>query len=166
MEENNIIICENCYEENEKNSKTCKNCGAQLYKNNEEKGKFLCKDCWKEISKEEYNKNDGACKECYIERKNIIAQTKKQESIKEKQYEDSSNSSNVVAEKFILVVLIIKILGYLGAIIIGAIYIGNIGFGPGLLIGGIIAISVWFSTLIFEAIAEGLNLLQDIKNKM
>lgn len=31
--ENNIIICENCYEENEATRKTCKNCGEKLYKN-------------------------------------------------------------------------------------------------------------------------------------
>lgn len=31
--ENNIIVCENCYEENEATRKTCKNCGAKLYKN-------------------------------------------------------------------------------------------------------------------------------------
>lgn len=29
----NVIICENCYEENEPTRKTCKNCGANLYKN-------------------------------------------------------------------------------------------------------------------------------------
>lgn len=33
--ENNVIICENCYEENEGTRKTCKNCGAKLYKNRE-----------------------------------------------------------------------------------------------------------------------------------
>lgn len=30
MEENNIIICENCYEENEATRTICKNCGAKL----------------------------------------------------------------------------------------------------------------------------------------
>lgn len=37
MEENNGIICENCYEENEITRNTCKNCGEKLYKNNIEK---------------------------------------------------------------------------------------------------------------------------------
>lgn len=37
MEENNVIICENCYEENEITRDTCKNCGEKLYKNNIEK---------------------------------------------------------------------------------------------------------------------------------
>lgn len=34
MEEENIVICEKCYEENELTRDTCKNCGAKLYKNN------------------------------------------------------------------------------------------------------------------------------------
>lgn len=35
MENNGIIICEKCYEENESTRTTCKACGAKLYKNNE-----------------------------------------------------------------------------------------------------------------------------------
>lgn len=35
MEEKNIIICENCYEENNSKRKTCSNCGATLYYNPE-----------------------------------------------------------------------------------------------------------------------------------
>lgn len=31
--EDNIIICENCYEENEVTRKICKNCGTKLYRN-------------------------------------------------------------------------------------------------------------------------------------
>ncbi len=38
MEEDNVIICEICYEENEPTRVTCKNCGAKLYKNNIEEG--------------------------------------------------------------------------------------------------------------------------------
>lgn len=37
MNENNIIICENCYEENEETRTNCRNCGAKLYNNNKEK---------------------------------------------------------------------------------------------------------------------------------
>ncbi len=33
MDENNIIICANCYEENKKGEKYCYNCGKQLYYN-------------------------------------------------------------------------------------------------------------------------------------
>lgn len=37
MEDNNIIICEKCYEENEATRTNCKNCGAKLYNNDNEK---------------------------------------------------------------------------------------------------------------------------------
>lgn len=39
--EDNIIICENCYEENEATRKTCKNCGAKLYKNRNMKSETI-----------------------------------------------------------------------------------------------------------------------------
>ena len=32
IKNDNVIICENCYEENEATRTTCKNCGAKLYK--------------------------------------------------------------------------------------------------------------------------------------
>jgi hypothetical protein len=62
--------------------------------------------------------------------------------------------------------MIIKFIGYVGAVISAIILIGNGEFGVGILAGLVIAIVTWFSTLLFEAIAEGLNLLQDIKNKL
>lgn len=34
IKSDNVIICENCYEENEASRNTCKNCGSKLYKNN------------------------------------------------------------------------------------------------------------------------------------
>lgn len=34
MEDNEIIICSNCYEENKKGEKYCYNCGSPLYYNN------------------------------------------------------------------------------------------------------------------------------------
>ena len=37
IKSNNVIICENCYEENESSRNTCKNCGSKLYKNNSSK---------------------------------------------------------------------------------------------------------------------------------
>ncbi|MCI8290894.1 MAG: hypothetical protein HFJ25_01365 [Clostridia bacterium] len=141
MEENNIIICEKCYEENEVARNTCKKCGAKLYKNNVENG-----------TKEDFHKKKTT--------------EQKETTAKEIEYIDSSNSSNTVADKFILVVMIIKFIGYVGAVISAIILIGNGEFGVGILAGLVIAIVTWFSTLLFEAIAEGLNLLQDIKNKL
>lgn len=37
IKSDNVIICENCYEENEESRNTCKNCGSKLYKNNSSK---------------------------------------------------------------------------------------------------------------------------------
>lgn len=141
MEESNIIICEKCYEENELTRNTCKKCGARLYKNNIE------------------NDTKGGS----TKKKSI---PKKDNDVKEVEYIDSSNSSNTVAEKFILVVMITKFIGYIGAVILAIVFIGNGEPGLGILAGIVIAIATWFSTLLFEAIAEGLNLLQDIKNKL
>lgn len=41
MDENNIIICENCYEENEKTRTTCKKCGVKLYRQEELKNESI-----------------------------------------------------------------------------------------------------------------------------
>lgn len=141
MDESNIIICENCYEENESTRTTCKNCGAKLYHNNNES--------YADTQSKSTNNNT----------KNY---QRKQE------YIDSSNSSNRVASKFTLVVTIVKFIGYIGAIIVAIVMmsIDEDMIGLGILIGIAVAIATWFSTLFFEAIAEGLNLLQDIKNKL
>lgn len=139
MEENNIIICENCYEENESTRATCRNCGARLYKNG-----------IKENNKDTF---DGVQKEVRSNQKEI-------------DYVDSSNSSNTVAKKFILVVTIMKFIGYLGAVIVAIVFMSMDEVGIGILSGIITTIITWLSTLIFEAIAEALNLLQDIKNKL
>ena len=55
IEDNNIIICENCYTENERTRKTCKNCGAKLYKNNVERQERTIKDEEEEVFEEESN---------------------------------------------------------------------------------------------------------------
>jgi len=66
-----------------------------------------------------------------------------------------------------MVVSIIKIIGYILAFIFGLVMLDASGdnFFIAILSGGIFALFVWFSTLLYEAIAEVLNLLQDIKNK-
>lgn len=136
MEENNIIICENCYEENQANSTTCKNCGAKLYHNEE--------------TKESSEKNNVSKNENNVDNEYINT---------------DETSTNKVAFKFLIVVNIMKILGY-GASIIGFIAFmvqDEGGFAFLTLIVG--AITTWLSTLLFEAIAEGLQLLEDIKNK-
>ena len=49
--------------------------------------------------------------------------------------------------------------------IIAIILIIAVNFWIGLVFGLLIAVMTWLSTLLFEAIAEIINLLQDIKNK-
>lgn len=72
---------------------------------------------------------------------------------------------NRVANKFNTVVFIVKFLGYFAGFIWLILLAQNDNFlmGLGVCIG--IFIITWFSTLIFEAIAEGLQLLEDIRNK-
>lgn len=75
------------------------------------------------------------------------------------------NTFNPVAKKFNLVVMITKILGYFSAFIAMILFVSIKKFWWGLFGCVILCITTWFSTLIFEAIAEGLNLLQEIRDK-
>ena len=104
---------------------------------------------------------EGMCKKCYEESVGII-----EEEEKDIEYVNSSDSSNMVANKFTLIVVIIKVIGYIGAIVTLIAFLIHGEIGQGFLFGIIIAVITWFSTLAFEAIAEILNLLQDIKNKL
>ena len=74
--------------------------------------------------------------------------------------------TNKIASKFSLVVNIMKFLGYVATIIsfIALFSIEEQGFAFLCLICGVIV--TWLSTLFFEAIAEGLQLLEDIKERL
>ena len=81
------------------------------------------------------------------------------------------NEQNRVAKKFKIVVSVLRILGY-GTAIISAllavlfIFIDLLEATLVCLIYAIaLAVGTWFACLTYEAIAEGLQLLQDIKNK-
>lgn len=74
--------------------------------------------------------------------------------------------NNKVALKFGIVIMIIKAIGYIGAVMLFIVLASTEQFLSGLVTGVITFIVTWFSTLIFEAIAEGLQLLQDIKEKL
>lgn len=69
MNDNEIIICANCYEENENTRTTCKKCGAKLYNNNAEKQATIEK---KEI-KQDSNSKEEYVEESYFTDKNIVA---------------------------------------------------------------------------------------------
>ncbi len=73
--------------------------------------------------------------------------------------------NNPVAKKFNFLVMTMKIIGYFSAFIslITFISLGKFWFGLGIFISALGG--VWLSTLIFEAIAEALNLLQEIRDK-
>lgn len=58
MNENNIIICENCYEENEETRTNCRNCGAKLYNNNKEKEEITKKTVNVQRTQEKPIEND------------------------------------------------------------------------------------------------------------
>lgn len=78
---------------------------------------------------------------------------------------NNRNAFNPVAKKFNLVVMIMKVLGYFSAFIGLIIFASMEQFWWGVLWCIVICIVTWLSTLIFEAIAEALNLLQEIRDK-
>ena len=81
-------------------------------------------------------------------------------------YDDENEITNKVASKFSLLVGIMKFIGYSASFIsfIALLSSEETGFAFLCLIGG--AIFTWLSTLFFEAVAEGLQLLQDIKDEI
>lgn len=75
------------------------------------------------------------------------------------------NKTNKVAAKFSIIVSIIKFIGYLASIIAFITFLSLEETGLAflyLICGSIVTL---FSTLLFEAMAEGLQLLEDIKKK-
>ena len=109
-----------------------------------------------------------------IKEKEEIKENKK--VTKKSKGESRSESSNVVARKFSIIVFIIKLIGYSAATIAGLVTAGMImstgdeafiwGLLAGFLVGFVIVVITWLSTLTLEATAENLNLLQDIKNSI
>ena len=71
-----------------------------------------------------------------------------------------------MATKFNIVVYIIRIIGYFSGFVSLIILAQNNSFLLGLVVCVITCIVTWLSTLFFVAIAEGLQLLQDIKEKL
>lgn len=118
---------------------------------------IICNNC------KAINRGERFCHNCG----NDLLENKAQNNNEEKniEYTDSSNSSNVVAQKFTMIVITTKVIGYILSIIVAVILMNTIKFWVGLVVGLLIADITWLSTLLFEAIAEIINLLQDIKNK-
>ncbi len=137
MDENNIIVCEKCYEENESSRTTCKYCGAKLYKN--------------DVSNKEY--------------KNSKDLEVNEEEQSEDTWIENTTIKNKIANKFKIVANILKFIGYGGAFIFTIIYMSADEIGFAILGAIVIVIATWFSCLFWEAISEVLQLLEDIKNK-
>ena len=118
---------------------------------------IICNNC------KAINRGERFCHNCG----NDLLENKVQDNNEEKtiEYTNSSNSSNVVAQKFTMIVITTKVIGYILSIIVAVILMNTIKFWVGLVVGLLIADITWLSTLLFEAIAEIINLLQDIKNK-
>ena len=118
---------------------------------------IICNNC------KAINRGERFCHNCG----NDLLENKVQDNNEEKtiEYTDSSNSSNVVAQKFTMIVITTKVIGYILSIIVAVILMNTIKFWVGLVVGLLIADITWLSTLLFEAIAEIINLLQDVKNK-
>lgn len=136
MDENNIIICYNCYEENENTRTTCKRCGAKLYNNNAEKN----------IEKQEKVENEAIRKE-----------STDNEDIRDKMMEHFTNVNKVA--------LIIKIVAIVG-VIVGAGYGCTLFDSAYTEEIGIVYIIVSIISAVFiYALGEIIQLLEDIKNK-
>ena len=113
-----------------------------------------CKECCKDISEEEFNSYKGYCKNCYENKENIADEKKL-----------SNQEKNKIASKFKIVANILRFFGYGMAILWAILHIADYEAGFGIFVGIAIAIITWLSCLFWEAIAEALQLLEDIKNK-
>lgn len=136
-------------------------------------GIFLIYILFVEDKKEtEQSKNDQENGKNNILEENENRKSNNQKNMVEIQTEDEKidldkqKQENEISAKFNLIVFTIKVIGYVIALFAGLTIMINVNFWGGLILGLVIAIVVFFSTLIYEALAEVINLLQDIKNKL
>ena len=124
-----------------------------------------CKNCGKDVSDKARE-----CPHCQA----IVNDTNELENVLYNFKEKRKNENNVntrkiynkVATKFNIVVYIIRIIGYFSGFVSLIILAQNNSFLLGLVVCASTCIVTWLSTLFFVAIAEGLQLLQDIKEKL
>lgn len=124
-----------------------------------------CKNCGKDVSDKARE-----CPHCQA----VVNDTNELENVLYNFKEKRKNENNVntrkiynkVATKFNIVVYIIRIIGYFSGFVSLIILAQNNSFLLGLVVCVITCIVTWLSTLFFVAIAEGLQLLQDIKEKL
>lgn len=108
-----------------------------------------CKKCKKECMESELT--NGYCYDCYQKYKNDITELK--------------NIENPVATKVKTASSVIKIIGYIGTVIILLALVFAYGFLTGI-IGGILeAFAIFIITTLLDGFAEIIQLLQNIKDK-
>lgn len=134
--EDNVIICENCYEENEITRTTCKNCGAKLYRNRNMKSN----------EDREYERE---------QKSNIENEMFQTETI----YVEN----NKIAVTLRVVAIIEIIGGFILGVILGNTFEIGYDFNWGLFVGTVIA--GFISGIFILGFAEVIQLLQDIKDR-
>lgn len=126
-----------------------------------------CKNCGKDVSDKARE-----CPHCQAivndtnELENVLYNFKEKGKRKNENNVNTRKIYNKVATKFNIVVYIIRIIGYFSGFVSLIILAQNNSFLLGLVVCVITCIVTWLSTLFFVAIAEGLQLLQDIKEKL
>lgn len=143
-----MLKCKQCGTDNVITRSNCRKCGAELDKSMLVKPTFTEPTVVKPIT-QSHNVEDE----------------NRQYNQNETNYYESRKIENKVANKFKIVANILKFLGYGGAILCTIVIMANGEAGAGILGGIVIAIATWFGCLFWEAVAEGLQLLEDIKNK-
>lgn len=108
-----------------------------------------CKKCKKECMESELT--NGYCYSCYQESKGNIEELK---TIKNDTAEKIKKTSNVI-----------KILGYIGSLILLFLFIYLYNFTNGLIVGILTAFSIFITTILLDGFAEIIQLLENIKNK-
>lgn len=139
MEDNNIIICEKCYEENEATRTNCKNCGAKLYNNDNEKHTNTQKKITSSNDKDYQKKTTSSNDKDYQEKPKYIC-----------------TKTNAVAQ-------IIKVIAIIEAIVI--VIVGLVSMEYLETMSVVIIVAGVISAVFIYALGEIIQLLQDIKDK-
>lgn len=108
-----------------------------------------CKKCKKECMESELT--NGYCYNCYQDCKGNI--------------EELKTITNETASKIKKTSNVIKILGYIGSLILLFLYIYIYNFTTGLIAGILTAFSIFITTILLDGFAEIIQLLENIKNK-
>ena len=141
----------------------CRVCGRNIKEVESESHYGCCNTCFEKVKKLKEERKNGILKEIVIENSE---ETDTLQSYSSDKKTIDYECKNKIASKFDTLVFIIKLFGYFLAIGTFILCTQEENFLTGLGAGLIIAIITFFSTIFYEAIAEIINILQDIKNKL